>query len=145
VRTHSRPTHLYAILAGIGLAVVVSAFAVSAASAAQPQAVRLVDASYRDESRVVTPAAEERLFDASYREENTVVTTPAEERLFDASYREENRVPATEAGGSSWTDNLAWGGIALGIVVVLGGIFALWWVSYHHGPRHPRGPAVPTH
>jgi hypothetical protein len=148
--------------------VIAAGLAVPGAGAAQPVQDRLLDASSGRESTVVTPAAEARLFDASSGRESTVVTPAAEERLFDASSGRESTVvtPAAEerlfdassgreglpvatttaaSGGWGWQDSLVWGGTALAIVAFIGAVLAIWWTSYHHGPRHPRGPAVPTH
>lgn len=81
--------------------------------------------------------------DASYRESQVVTSEP----MVDASYREANRVavPATGGEGFDWTDGVIGGGVVLGILLVIGAGVGIWWMTIHRGPRHPRGPAVPSH
>lgn len=144
MRTH-RHVHVPRLRCMLGLAAVLAAATASTALAAEtPQP--FADASYRDAQVVPTDVAP--LPDASYREASIALPESVPPLAVDASYREANRVvvPATTAGeGFDWTDGLIGGAVVLGIVAAIGAGVAVFWTTRHHGPRHPRGPAVPTH
>lgn len=131
-------------LLGLGVIAAVAAAALPAiAGAAEPFA----DASYRDSQIVVAEPQGDPFADASYREANIALPESVPPLAVDASYREASRVvlPVAADEGFDWSDGLIGGAVVLGIIAAIGAGFAIWWTTAHHGPRHPRGPAVPTH